>query len=349
MTYNFDGKLLKFDQKKIPLLDIVLDFFRMNSISEIFKNLNNDEIYKKLYTLEKTKKFSDEYKKLIKVIEVELGTGDFYFQKIPSFRVHRVKGNSVNYHNDCMYGHGEDVVNIWVPLINTNEHNTLHLADNYLSKKEVKRFGTEKLSLIQANKLFKSITSPRLVNYGEILLFNTSAIHGTEINNSNEDRISFDFRILAHGGDPSTKQLNDFYLNNKSEERLIKKIPCMYYLNKKNPLMKNCSHSIQREIMNTYASLNNFSPEGKEESEIHGTSHYPVIFHYIEEEKNKNILMASILCLPSDQKLRKQVLILAKNNGVNLHFSLENKISKNLSIESVDAFYESILVSEIII
>ena len=123
----------------------------------------------------------------------------------------------------------------------------------------------------------------------------------------------------------------------------------MYYLNKKNPLMKNCSHSIQREIMNTYASLNNLSPEGKEESEIHGTSHYPVIFHYIEEVKVKNILMASILCLPSDKKLRKEIFRSAKKNCVNLHFGLENKIAKNLSLDSIDSFYESILESEIII
>ena len=99
--------------------------------------------------------------------------------------------------------------------------------------------------------------------------------------------------------------LNDFYVSNKSyEERITQKIPCIYYLNNKNPLMKNCSHFIQRQIMNSYASLNNLHSEGKEESEIHGTSHYPVIFHYIKEEKIKNILMASILCLPSNKKLR---------------------------------------------
>ena len=343
MTYNFEGKLVKYDNENIPLLSIVLDFFRMSSIGEIFTKFDNDEIYKQLYELEKTKIFSDAYKKLIKVIEIELGTDAFYFQKIPSFRVHRVKSNSVNYHNDCMYGHGEDVVNIWVPLMNTNKHNSLHLANNFQSKKEVKRFKNEGLSLIQANKLFKSVASPRLVNYGEMLLFNTSAIHGTEVNNSTDNRISFDFRVLPYGSDPSTKQLNDFYLNNKFEAEKIKKITCMYYLNKKNPLMKNCTHSIQREIINNYANLNNFSPEGKEESEIHGTNHYPVIFHYIEAKKIKNILMTSILSLPSDQELRNEALKLAKNNGVNLHFSLENQISKNLSIESIDAFYESIL------
>jgi ectoine hydroxylase-related dioxygenase (phytanoyl-CoA dioxygenase family) len=84
--------------------------------------------------------------------------------------------------------------------MNTNKHNSLHLANNFQSKKEVKRFKNERLSLTQANKLFKSVASPRLVNYGEILIFNTSAIHGTEVNNSTDDRISFDFRVLPYGG-----------------------------------------------------------------------------------------------------------------------------------------------------
>ena len=125
MVYKFEGKLIKFDTKKNLLLDIVLEFFGANSLTDIFKKFNNSEIYSKLYQLEKTKKFSDVYKNLVKAMENELGTKEFYFQKIPSFRVHRIHSSSVLYHNDIMYGHGEEVVNVWIPLLNTNKTNSL--------------------------------------------------------------------------------------------------------------------------------------------------------------------------------------------------------------------------------
>jgi len=350
MVYKFEGKIIKFDTKKNPLLDIVLEFFGASSLTDIFKKFSNSEIYSKLYQLEKTKKFSDIYKNLVTAMENELGTNEFYFQKIPSFRIHRIHTNSVLYHNDIMYGHGEEVVNVWVPLLNTNKMNSLFLSNINLSKKALKEFKNKKMSLIEANKLFQSASSPCLVNYGEMLIFNTLIIHGTAVNSSNEDRISLDFRILPHGSDPSTKLIDDFYLNNKYEEKKIKKTftACLYYLNKKNPIMENCSHSIQRQIMDMYSRENSFNSDGLEETEIHGVSHYPSICHYIEEVKIKNILMASLLCLPSDKTLRKQILMLAKKNDVTLHFCLENKDSSNVSIETLNAYYESILNSPMV-
>ena len=201
MVYKFEGKIIKFDTKKNPLLDIVLEFFGASSLTDIFKKFSNSEIYSKLYQLEKTKKFSDIYKNLVTAMENELGTNEFYFQKIPSFRIHRIHTNSVLYHNDIMYGHGEEVVNVWVPLLNTNKMNSLFLSNINLSKKALKEFKNKKMSLIEANKLFQSASSPCLVNYGEMLIFNTLIIHGTAVNSSNEDRISLDFRILPHGSE----------------------------------------------------------------------------------------------------------------------------------------------------
>ena len=57
--------------------------------------------------------------------------------------------------------------------------------------------------------------------------------------------------------------------------------------------------------------------------------------------------MASILCLPSDKILRKEVLMLAKKKGVILHFCLEDRRSSNISIDALDAYYEGILKSHI--
>ena len=143
---------------------------------------------------------------------------------------------------------------------------------------------------------------------------------------------------------------NEFYENYSPEViNNIDKIPCMYYLHKQNPLMRNCSHFVQREIMNMYTKNNNLIADGKhfsEECEIYGLNHYPVIFHYLTSRKINDIVMASILCLPKDVKLRTKVLSSAKKNNVNLHFSLENKVSSDFSADDANSYYQLLLEAD---
>ena len=56
----------------------------------------------------------------------------------------------------------------------------------------------------------------------------------------------------------------------------------MYFLYvPKNPIMENCSHEIQREILRHYAKNNSFY-NTIEETEIHEVDHYPNLKYYIE-------------------------------------------------------------------
>ena len=347
MIHNFNGDLIKFDIDQIPILDLVLNYFKMNSIDEIFLKLNNEELYKKLYKLEKTEKFSNCYKSLVKIIAKELGNDDFYFQRIPSFRAHRVEEKTVDYHTDVMYGHGENVLNFWVPLRDTNAFNSLCLSDKNKNEFLLKRYEDERLSIKDANKFFRDNSNPCLARYGEIIVFRSDRIHGSEVNNSNQNRLSFDFRVLPSNSNPGTKSLDDFYVSNISHtKQFLKKTPCIFYLHKRNPIMKNCSHYVQDEINKMYANENSLIHNGLAESEIYGKNHYPVIFHFVNEKIIDNIVMASILCLPSNFKLRNELLLSAKNNGVVLHFSMENKKNINLSIDGIHKYYEYLLNAE---
>jgi len=347
MSYDVDSNIISFDTIKIPLLSIVLDYFGTSSINKIFETYKNDVIIEKLHKLERTKEFSDCYRSLINILAMEFKKDDFYFQRIPSFRVHRINQSSVNYHNDCMSGHGKEVINAWVPLIDTNKQNSLHLASQEDSIRLLKQFQLEKLSLSEINIIFKKNSYPSIVNYGEMMLFNTYRIHGTEINTSDQNRISFDFRILPKGADPFTKTLNDYFISNLTDDVNKKdEISCMYYVNMRNPLMKNCTHFVQRELMHVYANINNLNAEGKEEPETYIVDHYPVIFYYLKTREYSHIVMASILCLPNDNSLRKEVLIMADNNNITLHFSLENINSSNLSVAQIQGYYENIIKAE---
>ena len=344
MSFDIDGEIIDFDTSDIAILEQVLNYFNLQSIEEIFSKYNNKEIFKHLYQFEKTNGFQKLYRRIIESISVKINETEFYFQKIPSFRLHRTNQKSVNFHNDYMYGHGSDVINIWLPLVSTNKYNALYLSTADVSKKLSDCFNKDQLSIDEANKLFRKNCNPVIIDYGKILIFKTTTIHGTVENLSDKNRLSFDFRILPFTGDSGTKPLNEFYesFSHIANQKIIQ-TPCMYYLNKKNPLMKNCSHFVQREIMNMYSNDNNLNSNGAEESEIHGVSHYPVILNYIRDKRITNIVMASILCLPSEIRLRTEVLKMAKKNNVNLHFSIENTTSENISIDDANSYYQLIL------
>ena len=56
-------------------------------------------------------------------------------------------------------------------------------------------FNEKKLSINEINERSNNYAKPIITHYGDILLFKTKTLHGTNINHSNEARISFDFRI----------------------------------------------------------------------------------------------------------------------------------------------------------
>ena len=172
-------------------------------------------------------------------------------------------------------------------------------------------------------------------------------MHGTEVNNSNEHRLSFDFRILPHGENPGYKEESVFFTNNiKSSNKVISKQKCLLYLIQDNSLVKNFSHNSQRQLLQSFSKNHNLESDGHEETEIIGMSHHPNLFHYIVDEKVNNILMLSVMCLPEDEEIRLRALNLANKNRVILHFCLENTNNLDSSNDQVNKYYHGVKMAE---
>ena len=339
-----DGTKISFDTNKIQLKEYVLQLFNVNTVQELVQNNEATAIIHKHHSVAVIdKKFIELYRELLSTISLYMGTSKFYYQKITSFRVHKIGKKTVNFHSDAWYGHGQKVITAWVPLVATNEHNAIWVSDSKTSDELNERFRKERLSISETNKLMDKCSKPQIMNYGEILLFNSRTQHGAHVNLSNEHRMSFDFRILMHGDSPGAKPLHEFY-----QEFGAKKIdltPCLYYLYTRNPLMENLSHSAQRNLINSYCSANHLR-ESKEITEIHGVDHYPFLHHYLKNENFKNIVMASMMCLPVDRALRSEILYLAESNNIELHFTLENRKSSNTSVDEINNYYDQIMVAK---
>ena len=337
-----DGTIINFDTKKIKIKEFILKLFKEKDIQNLINNNSSDAIYKKIYEGIDNKDFNKIYNKIVKEISIFFKKNNFYFQKIPSFRVHRINQKSVNYHTDIWYGHGKDVINIWVPLTRTNKFNSIHISNVKNSSILQKKFFDQKLSLANINELGKNICKPQILNYGDILLFNTKTFHGTHKNISKFHRLSFDFRILMINKSAGTKPIDEFY--HLFKKRKNKKKICLHYIYKKNFLMENLSHKVQREINFSYCQSNNFE-SFLEETEIHGVDHYPNLLFYLKNKEYKDIVMTSILCLPKEISLRKKLLNLSRKNKIELHFSLENRKVSDFNNKQIDNFYNKMIKS----
>tara|TARA_B110000858_G_C17799325_1_gene474328 strand:- start:990 stop:2024 length:1035 start_codon:yes stop_codon:yes gene_type:complete len=333
-----DGKKIAFNKKKIKLLEELLSFLNANSLEDFIQKNTIPYCYKKLYEFTNSLEFKKIYLDIIDIVSKEIKTKNFYYQKIPSFRIHAVGAKSVEYHNDTMYGHGSSVTNIWIPLTETNHENSLWLSDYKKSKQLMKKFKEDKMSIQGTNKVFSELSHPQILSYGEILLFNTATMHGTKTNTSKLNRFSFDFRILEKGKSSGVKVINDLY--DSFFEKKVKYKKSIFYMYQKNPLMKNCSHVAQRSIISFYAKKNYFS-NIIEETEIYGVDHYPNLIFYITTSKIKDIIMTSILCLPTEKALRVRALKLAKKHKKVLHFALED-VKNNKSTQWINSYYTSV-------
>lgn len=91
------------------------------------------------------------------------------YQARPTWRVHPIGNQAIGpWHTDTLYGHGDGTTNLWVPLVDTTDANTLWVE-----------------------------SKPITVRYGEVLAFDgVHQRHGNIANLSDRSRVSFDARIV---------------------------------------------------------------------------------------------------------------------------------------------------------
>ncbi|GLU48714.1 hypothetical protein [Nocardiopsis ansamitocini] len=105
-----------------------------------------------------------------------LGTTEFCFQRVPTFRVHFPGNVAVgNFHTDGDYNHGQGEVNFWVPFTPTWGSNAVWIEEE-LGSKDYR---------------------PVSLDPGQVLVFDAvNWSHGNKVNETESTRVSFDFRCI---------------------------------------------------------------------------------------------------------------------------------------------------------
>ena len=240
---------------------------KLNDITQKYSMNEIHAVEKIFYDLFHTEKFSNLYNDFICNYVVPHFDENLVYQVIPAVRIAFPKSKSVNFHNDCWYGHGEDIKNIWVPLTNVRETQSLAFLGAVDNETSLSYFYKSEPSLIEIQSHCEKLMKFAECDYGQFLLFPTKALHGTVTNNSDKIRVSFDFRISTNGdyglkNQSFFKKITDRENNNKDvkyKAKKNKKLPAIGYLNQL-PLLNEFSinQTIQQESIKSFCSKKNF-------------------------------------------------------------------------------------------
>jgi ectoine hydroxylase-related dioxygenase (phytanoyl-CoA dioxygenase family) len=182
---------ISYDTQKYPFRQIVSqmlevwdgdtialeDLHTLEHYDLLVREKDQSTIWHKRYYEKYKEQFLPTYLELVKELKERFGYDEIIYQAIPTFRVQLAEGNLGvgEWHKDSTYNHGVTEVNFWMPFVNTNEQNTIWME----SKED------------------KGDYKPYIVNYGEILVFSgANLFHGNKNNDSNQSRVSIDFRLV---------------------------------------------------------------------------------------------------------------------------------------------------------
>lgn len=172
--------------------DIVADIFKTHDLSQIHNSVvSSNEIpedpsqdqktsYHKVFYAayeDPTNTFLDVYRNFVKYLRDKHYTGkSVIYQSRPTFRVHAPENIAVaKWHKDKAYNHSANEINIFLPLTNAFDTNTIW-AESEEDKGDY---------------------APMNANYGEYYIWNgANLLHGNKKNETGVSRVSLDFRFI---------------------------------------------------------------------------------------------------------------------------------------------------------
>lgn len=234
-------------------------------------------------------------------------------------------GRRLAFHQGIFVGNGRGCRTIWTPFTETRDTNTMWMLDLEISREITKRVLAEKWSLERFEDECLKYAWPVTLKPGQSHLFFQEHIHGNKNNKEGYTRVSMDMRILIEGeewgrrlpggfmrlpGDHEVAEIMDY--TGKS---------FITYAGWNSKFSKNIPLPMQRAIIEPYCVKNKITYTSYEFENEH-MDWQPGLEYYIKE-KPDGIVLCSMYCLTDDTDRRNELLNLALELGVELHFANE--------------------------
>jgi|TARA_R110000787_G_scaffold148718_3_gene262614 sporadic carbohydrate cluster protein (TIGR04323 family) len=234
-------------------------------------------------------------------------------------------GRRLAFHQGIFVGNGRGCRTIWTPFTEARGTNTMQMLELDISRELTKQVLAEKWSLDRFEEECMKHAFPITLKPGQSHLFFQEHIHGNVNNNEGYTRVSMDMRILVEGeefgrrypggfmrfpGDHEVAEINDY----TGKEYIT-------YAGWNSEFSKHLPLPMQRATINEYCTRNKISYNSYEFENEH-MDWQPGLEHYINK-KPDGIVLCSMYALTDNIERRNEILNLALERGVELHFANE--------------------------
>ena len=234
-------------------------------------------------------------------------------------------GRRLQFHQGIFVGNGRGCRTIWTPFTEARDTNTMWMVDLEKSREITKRMINEKWSLEKLEEECLKYAFPINLKPGQSHLFFQEMLHGNVDNKEGYTRVSMDMRILIEGEEWGRRHPGGF-MRLPGDYEIAK--PADYtgkqfitYAGWSSDFSRNIPLPMQRAIIEPYCEKNNISYTSYEFENDH-CDWQPSLEYFIKEQPD-GIVLTSMYSMTDDKIRRSQLLQLALDNNVELHFANE--------------------------
>ena len=237
------------------------------------------------------------------------------------------------FHQGIFYNNGKGMATMWMPLTKATGTNSMYIANLEDSRQLTKEVIDQKMNLEQFEERCLQICSPVEKSPGEVHLFTQEHIHGNVNNETGVTRCAIDWHVLPEGGEYNGREPGGFFRlpgdHEQSDDTDYTGKIFISYVGNNSRYDKNIPLHFQRKVIDDYCEGKGIVNSGVQfENEF--LTWLPILEDFIKQKVN-GIVMLSIHSLPEDRTRTQELLSLAQENKVELHFANEFCSLKDLN------------------
>ena len=235
-------------------------------------------------------------------------------------------GRRLQFHQGIFVGNGRGCRTIWTPFTEARGTNTMWMVDLEQSRRITKDFINEKWSLEKLEDECLKIAFPIELKPGQSHLFFQEMLHGNVNNTEGYTRVSMDMRILIEGEEYGRRHPGGFMRlpgdHEVAQPQDYTGKSAITYAGWSSNFSRNIPLPMQRAIIDQYCEKNKISYTSYEFENDHAD--WQPSLEYFIKEKPDLIVLNSMYSLTDDVERRNELLQVAVDNGVELHFANEH-------------------------
>jgi sporadic carbohydrate cluster protein (TIGR04323 family) len=234
-------------------------------------------------------------------------------------------GRRLQFHQGVFVGNGRGIRTFWTPLTKAEKTNSVFFIDWDKSREITQKFLQEKWTLDKFEEVCLEAAWPVELVPGQSHLFWQEHMHGNINNDEGYTRVAIDMRILLEGEEYDRRLPGGFvrmpgdHIADQSFDYTGKHF--ITYAGWNSAYSKNIPLPMQRSVINQYCEKYKIEYSSYEFENEHA-DWQPALEHFIQK-KPDGIVLTSMFSLTDDADRRDELLSLALENGVELHFANE--------------------------